>query len=207
MGARVGRPDRPGPSREPGFHLGHVAEIETAKRRTAGHPTPLPTEARDLLHLAAIEAWQALANGEPTPDIDPLALQQAVYEAFTAGNSISPVEQLREDWSGLARRCGILVDDEHGDLLPDVDDAITRTVTAAIWFGITTRVPHPDRQLPHPPHVPLPLARTRTYCDPRPGRGEVCRASLIVHFSERTRVLVLWNFAIKLTLEHLEWKL
>ena len=27
---------------------------------------------------------------------------------------------------------------EHGDLLPDVDDAITRTVTAAIWFGITT---------------------------------------------------------------------
>ena len=28
--------------------------------------------------------------------------------------------------------------DEHGDLLAEVDDAITRTVTTAIWFGITT---------------------------------------------------------------------
>ncbi len=28
--------------------------------------------------------------------------------------------------------------DRHGDLLPEVDTAITRTVTAAIWFGITT---------------------------------------------------------------------
>jgi hypothetical protein len=30
------------------------------------------------------------------------------------------------------------VHDGHGDLLPGVDAAITRTVTAAIWFGITT---------------------------------------------------------------------
>ena len=28
--------------------------------------------------------------------------------------------------------------DEHGHLRPEVDAAITRTVTAAIWFGITT---------------------------------------------------------------------
>jgi hypothetical protein len=30
------------------------------------------------------------------------------------------------------------VHDEHGNLLPGADDAVTRTVTAAIWFGITT---------------------------------------------------------------------
>jgi hypothetical protein len=119
------------------WHLGQVAEIEAAKRRTAGRPLP-PAEPRDLLHLAAIEAWQALASGEPAPDIDPLSLQQAIYEVFSAGNCISPVEQLCEDWYGLARSYGIRVDDEDGDLLPDVDDAITRTVTAAIWFGITT---------------------------------------------------------------------
>lgn len=28
--------------------------------------------------------------------------------------------------------------DERGDLLPEVDDAITGLITAAIWFGITT---------------------------------------------------------------------
>jgi hypothetical protein len=72
------------------------------------------------------------------PDIDPLALQQAVYEAFAVGNGISPVEQLREDRDGLARQCGIPAHDEHGNLPPNADDAITRTVTAAIWFGITT---------------------------------------------------------------------
>ena len=27
--------------------------------------------------------------------------------------------------------------DKHADLRPDIHDAITRTVTAAIWFGIT----------------------------------------------------------------------
>jgi hypothetical protein len=61
-----------------------------------------------------------------------------MYDVFTTGNGISPVEQFIEDWYELARRCGIAVHDEHGDLRPDVDDAITRTVTAPIWFGITT---------------------------------------------------------------------
>ena len=28
--------------------------------------------------------------------------------------------------------------DEHGDLLPGLDNAVTGTITAAIWFGITT---------------------------------------------------------------------
>ena len=54
-------------------------------------------------------------------------------------NDTSP-GRLRVD---LARQCGIRVHDEHGDLRPEVDAAITRnvitrTVTAAIWFGITT---------------------------------------------------------------------
>jgi hypothetical protein len=48
------------------------------------------------------------------------------------------VDQLCEDWLNLARRAGIAVDDEHDDLRPDVLDAITRTVSAAIWFGLTT---------------------------------------------------------------------
>jgi hypothetical protein len=97
-----------------------------------------PSEARDFLHLSAIQAWQAIASGKPAPAIDPLALQQEICEAFTAGNGLSPVERLVEGWYDLARQCGIAVHDEHGDLRPEVDDAITRTVTAAIWFGITT---------------------------------------------------------------------
>jgi hypothetical protein len=40
-------------------------------------------------------------------------------------------------WYELARQCGIRVHDEHGDIRPDIDEAITRTVIAAIWFGIT----------------------------------------------------------------------
>jgi hypothetical protein len=38
----------------------------------------------------------------------------------------------------LARQCGIAVDDEYGDLLPGVLDATSRTVSQAIWFGLTT---------------------------------------------------------------------
>ncbi len=61
-------------------------------------------------------------------------------DAFGSGtpDGISPVEQLIEDWHELARQCGINVSDEDGELRPDVDEAITRTVTAAVWFGITT---------------------------------------------------------------------
>ena len=45
---------------------------------------------------------------------------------------------------------GIPVHDKHGDLLPDVDDAIAHAVSAAIWFRPHHRIPVPDRQLPHP---------------------------------------------------------
>ena len=61
-----------------------------------------------------------------------------MHDAFTVGSGVSPVEQLIEGWYDLARQCGIAVHDERGDLRPEVDDAITRTVTAAIWFGVTT---------------------------------------------------------------------
>jgi hypothetical protein len=93
-------------------------------------------EPRDLLHLSAIQAWRALAGGQPAPDLD-TDLEQAIYEAFATSDG-HQVDQLCEDWLDLARQTGIAVDDEHGDLLPDVLDAITHTVSAAIWFGLTT---------------------------------------------------------------------
>jgi hypothetical protein len=145
-------------------HLGHVAEIEAAKRRVPQQPLPPPAEARGILHFAAIEAWQALASGEPAPGLDPVALFQVMHDTFAAGNGISPVEQLIEDWYELARQCGINVNDEHGDLRPGIDQAITRTVTAAIWFGITAGY----------------LALTDSYYVPR---------RYLREYSERTRVL------------------
>jgi hypothetical protein len=48
------------------------------------------------------------------------------------------VEQLIDDWHELARKCGITVTDKDDELRPGIDQAITRTVTASIWFGITT---------------------------------------------------------------------
>ena len=38
----------------------------------------------------------------------------------------------------LARKGGITVTDEDDELRPDIDRAITCTVTASVWFGITT---------------------------------------------------------------------
>lgn len=98
---------------------------------------------------------QVRRSGRPSPaagppPIEPLGLQQALFDAFTAGNGISPAEQLCEDWYDLARQYGITVPDEQGDLRPEVDDAITRTVTAAIWFGVTTGY-LTLTDLPHPP--------------------------------------------------------
>ncbi len=107
---------------------------EAAKRHAAEHP---PTEARDLLHLAAIQAWQALASGQPAPGLDP-DLEQAIYEAFVTRDGHAQVDLLCEDWLEVARQCGIAVDDGHGNLLPDVLDAISHTVSAAIWYGLTT---------------------------------------------------------------------
>jgi hypothetical protein len=41
-------------------------------------------------------------------------------------------------WEDIVREHAITITDEDGDLLPDLDDAITGLITAAIWFGITT---------------------------------------------------------------------
>jgi hypothetical protein len=128
------------PENLPG-QLSHVAEIEAAKQYLAGHPAPQPPppdNARDYLHLAAIEAWQAIAAGQPAPGVDPADLFQCLYDLFAPGTGITPVGQLIEDWYELARKCGIDEDGEDGELRPDIDAAITRTVTASIWFGVTT---------------------------------------------------------------------
>ena len=101
-------------------------------------PTALQASARDDLHLAAIRAWQAIACQQPAPPMDPAVLFQELHDLFAPGASITPVEQLIADWYELARQCGLDVNDEHGELRPDVDEAITRVVTAAIWFGITS---------------------------------------------------------------------
>ena len=95
------------------------------------------SEWRDILHLSAIQAWQAVASGQPAPDLDP-DLEQAIYEAFTTSDGRYQVDQLCEAWLDLASQAGIAVDDEHGDPRPDVLDAISHTISAAIWFGLTT---------------------------------------------------------------------
>jgi hypothetical protein len=118
--------------------LAQVAEIETAKQHAAEHPPVLPAppeDPRDFLHLCAIEAWRAMASGQPAPGLDPAALEHEIYEAF-GGNS--PVDRLCDDWLKTARERGITVDDEHGEILPDVLHIITRTITAAFWSGLTT---------------------------------------------------------------------
>jgi hypothetical protein len=101
-------------------------------------PSPPPDNPRDFLHLAAIDAWQAIASGKPVPRIDPVALCQEMCEAFETGDGGNLVDQIHGTWLNLARQHGIPVADEQGDLLPELDSAITDTITAAIWFGITT---------------------------------------------------------------------
>lgn len=85
-----------------------------------------------------MEARQAITHRRPAPDMDPSILFQEMLDVFGTGKGVSPVEQLIDDWYELARKCGITVTDEDDELRADIDQAITRTVTASIWFGITT---------------------------------------------------------------------
>jgi hypothetical protein len=73
--------------------LAHVAEVEGAKQRVAEHPTPPPSppdNARDYLHLAAIEAWQAITYRRPAPDMGPSILFREMLDVFGTGGAISP---------------------------------------------------------------------------------------------------------------------
>jgi hypothetical protein len=45
----------------------------------------LQARARDDLHQAATEAWQALARRQPAPDLDPDELFQALHLLFAPG--------------------------------------------------------------------------------------------------------------------------
>jgi hypothetical protein len=136
----IARTAREHPENLPG-QPSHVAEIEAARRYTAEHPSsqpPPPDNAGDFLHLAAIEAWQAIASGRSAPGIDPVMLCQEMDEAFRARDGAHLTDQFYCPWEAIADRHGFPVHDEHGDLLPEVDDEITCLITAAIWFGVTT---------------------------------------------------------------------
>jgi hypothetical protein len=118
--------------------LEHVAEVETARQRTAARPPASPAppqDPRDFLHLLAIRAWSALASGQPAPTVDLAVLDQEIYDAF--GGS-SPVNELCEDWLNAAREHGITVDGEDGEILPGILDITSRVITAAFWSGLTT---------------------------------------------------------------------
>jgi hypothetical protein len=56
-------------------------------------------------------------------------------------------------------------------VLPDVDHAITRTVTAAVWFGIPTGYLILARTYPHPSQALKPLAGARAWLPSAPGDG------------------------------------
>jgi hypothetical protein len=118
--------------------LEHVAEVETAKRRTAAHPPAEPASPHDpcdFLHLLAIDAWRALASGQAAPGLDPVFLGQEIRDAF---GGTSPVDELCDEWLEAARERGLTVEDEDGDILPAVIQTIMPVLTAAFWSGLTT---------------------------------------------------------------------
>jgi hypothetical protein len=104
-----------------------------------GPPPPPPDNARGYLHLAAIGAWQAIACRRPAPDMGPSVLFREMPDVFGAGSAISPpVGQLIGEWWELAPERGIAVAGGDEGLRPGIGQAITRTVTASIWVGVTT---------------------------------------------------------------------
>jgi hypothetical protein len=99
---------------------------------------PAQKEARDFLHLAAIQAWRAIASGRPAPDMDDMGLVVLATEIDAAFGGDSPLDQLCEDWLNAARENGITVDDEDGEILPAIICTISPLITAAFWSGLTT---------------------------------------------------------------------
>jgi hypothetical protein len=135
------------------FVLEHVAEIEDAKRYLAEHPPVRPDppeDPRDFLHLLAVEAWRALASGQPAPGVDPIALDHGL-SAACGGSSL--IDELCESWLEAARERGIAVDDENGDILLAT---VIPVITAAFWsslatghYAITRECSTPRRFLPY----------------------------------------------------------
>jgi hypothetical protein len=128
-----------------------------------------------------------------------------VIDVFGADHGISPVEQLIDDWYDLARKCGITVTDEDGELRPGIDQAITRTVTASVWFGIAsgyltspaaTASPAGSRSTCEPPERPLGglqwgLGTGNVAAALSALAPELDRTERIVSLSERTGVLMI----------------
>jgi hypothetical protein len=97
-----------------------------------------PASARDSLHLAAIDAWQAIASGRPVPRIDPVELHQGMHDALRTSDGTHLLDQLYLRWEEIAQQHGFTVNDGSGDILPELNEAVTDLITAAIWFGVTT---------------------------------------------------------------------
>ena len=96
-------------------------------------------------------------------------LEQAIYEAFATSDGWHPVDHPCDGWLDLARQCGLAVADRDGTLLPDVLDAISHIVPAAIWFGPHHRLPEANRQVRHSRKAPAVLAPELRRCDLRRG--------------------------------------
>jgi hypothetical protein len=84
-----------------------------------------------------------------------------MYVAFVTSDGRYQIDQLCEDWLETGPPAQHRRGRRVWRLLPDVLDAITHTVSAAIWFGLTAGYLTVTRQVPHPPQVPALLTRPR----------------------------------------------
>ena len=121
--------------------LAHVAEVEGAKQRVAEHPTP--RRLRRTTHATTC-TWPPSRHGKPSPTVGPPRCGPVDPVSGIARcirhrrRHLPQGEQLIGDWCELAPECGIAVTDEDDELRPGIGQAITRTVTASVWFGVTT---------------------------------------------------------------------
>jgi len=115
-------------------------------------------------------------------------LERAIYEVFATSDGWHPVDQLCEDWLDLARQRGLAVADQNGELPPDVLDAISHTVSAVIWFGLTTGYLRLTGRYAFPASSCRASSRARARCDLRP--GDEARTPQIASCNERIYILI-----------------
>ena len=65
---------------------------------------------RGFLRLSAIRTWQPFSDGQPTPDLDPAALERAIYEVFVTSQGCNQVDRLYRGCLQLARQANIAVE-------------------------------------------------------------------------------------------------